>query len=78
MNLTMTRVAQAACAERGFALRRLHHNPAIEPEREQLPAEARDRRPANGEVQPQRAPEQNTAEKLGMVLLGIDFETSIA
>jgi hypothetical protein len=78
MNLTMTRVAQAACAERGFALRRLHHNPVNESERGQLTADARDRRTATGEVQPQRAPEPNAAEKLGMVLLGIDFETTIA
>jgi hypothetical protein len=78
MNLTMTRVAQAACAERGFALRRLHHNPAIDPERGQRSADARDCRPAKGEVQRDRAPEPNASELLGMVLLGIDFETSIA
>jgi hypothetical protein len=75
MNLTTTRAAQTACAEPGIALRRLYLQPTDEPERE-------DRAMHHGstanQVQRDNTPDLTPSERLGLVLLGIGYDTSIA
>ena len=78
MNLTMTRAEQTACAEPGIALRRPHDNPATQQERGRHADDRRGHRLENADAHRDRSPEPTISEQLGMVLLGIDFETTIA
>lgn len=75
MNLTTTRAEQAACAGPGFAPRRLYLQSTDEPTREHH---------ATGDgsnvdqVQQGDHPDLTASERLGLVLLGIGYDTSVA
>ena len=78
MYIMMTRAAKTACAERGFALRRIHHNPSVETEGSQHEDDVRGFSAEVVEVQPDSSPVTSDVEPLGMLLLGIGYETSTA
>ena len=74
MNLT-TRAAQTACAEPGCALRRLHLLPTNESEQEDR---ATHHDSSASQVQCDDLPDLTAFERLGLVLLGIGYDTSVA
>jgi|GEM_PF-4094481 len=78
MYITMTRAAQSACAEQSFALRRIHYNPSVESDRPQRSSDAHGVCVTTVEVRREGRPAGTEDEALGMVLLGIGYETSIA
>ena len=75
MNLTTTRAAQTACAEPGIAPRGQHPNTAIEPG---LGPRSGDHGPNANGVQDVGRLAQPANEALGLVLLGIGYESSVA
>lgn len=77
MNLT-TRAAQTACAEPGFASRKLHLNEAIEPKCARRPNGSPDCVSATSEVQHGCCPVQTENQRFGMALLGVDYDSSVA
>ena len=74
MNLTTTRAERTACAGPGIALRRLYRQPTNEPEQE-----PRSKHHGSSTSQAQRddLSELKDSERLGLVLLGIGYDTSI-
>jgi hypothetical protein len=74
MNLT-TRAEQTACAEPGLALRRLYRQSTNEPAQEV-------RAPHHGssadQVQRNHFSDLTASERLGLVLLGIGYDSSVA
>ncbi len=75
MNLTTTHAAQTACAEPGLALRTLYRQPTPASERKQRAVQHRS--PAN-DAQQLPSPAATESERLGLILLGIGYDTSVA
>jgi len=78
MNLTTTRAVQTACAEPDVASRRLQLDQTIELRSGQRLGISRDCNVAAGQVQDSNCPSRMESDLLGLVLLGIGYESSVA